>query len=142
MQQYVVMSRKNPLKPDEQPKYYALAHGMRTVDLDAICQRISERSSYSLGELEGTIGEFLLEIQNILKEGNIAQVGKLGRFRLTLRTYRPTSTPDDFSNSHVKSCRVLFHPSTKLVEMCKTVKFTPYKSDAEESEEPAEQPKA
>lgn len=140
MQQYVIMSRKNPLKPDEQPKFYALAHSTRVVDLEAICKRIGERSSYSLGELEGCINEFLIEIKNVLLEGAIAQVGKLGRFRLSLRTYRPTSVAEDFSNSHVKSCRVLFYPSTKLVEMCKTVKFTPYKSDAESAEEPEKAP--
>lgn len=59
---------------------------MRKVDVDEICSRISERSSYSLGELEGAIGEFLLEIKNVLTEGSIAQVGKLGNFRLSLKT--------------------------------------------------------
>ena len=135
MQQYVVKSRKNPLNPEATPKYYALAHSTRTVDIESLCQRVSERSSYSLGELEGMINEFLLEIKNVLLEGCIAQVGKLGRFRLGLRTARPATTADEFKSSHVKSCRVLFYPSTKLVEMCKTVKFTPYKPDEEKPEE-------
>ena len=58
MQQYVIVPRKNPIKPDESPRYYALARSMRKVDVDEICSRISERSSYSLGELEGPSESF------------------------------------------------------------------------------------
>lgn len=139
MQQYVIVSRKNPLKPDENSKFYALARSLRKVDVDEICKRISERSSYSRGELEGCIGEFLIEVQNVLLEGSIANVGKLGSFRLTLQTYRPTSKLDDFSNSHVKGCKINFRPSIQMKEICKTMKYTPYKTDPNKEE--AETPK-
>lgn len=134
-QQYVIVSRKNPGRPDEGAKFYALARSMRTVNVDEICHRISERASYSLGELEGVIGEFLLEVKNVLTEGSIAHVGKLGSFRLGVRTSKPTKTADEFSNAHVGSCKVLFNPSTYLKDLCKTMKYTPYKI----AEAPAEE---
>ena len=71
-QNYTLMARKNLLKPDETPKYYAVARSGRKVTVKEVCKRITERSSYSKGELEGCIGEFLLEIVNVLEEGNIA----------------------------------------------------------------------
>ena len=136
MQQYVIVPRKNPVKPDESPRYYALARSMRKVDVDEICSRISERSSYSLGELEGAIGEFLLEIKNVLTEGSIAQVGKLGNFRLSLKTGTPTDKPEDFKSANVKSCKVLFHPSLSLLSLCKTMRYTVYRKDeADKTEE-------
>ncbi|WP_233522746.1 MULTISPECIES: HU family DNA-binding protein [unclassified Bacteroides] len=135
MQQYVVIARKNPLKMDESPRYYAQARSAKKVDTEKICQRISERSSYSPGELEGTIAEFLLELKNVLEEGNTAQVGKLGSFRLSVRTGQPTDTVKDFKNTNVGRCRVIFSPGTHLVSMCKTMKYTPYKSEAEKEEE-------
>ena len=78
-QNYTLMARKNLLKPDETPKYYAVARSGRKVTVKEVCKRISERSSYSKGELEGCIGEFLLEIVNVLEEGNIVQMGDLGK---------------------------------------------------------------
>ena len=57
-QNYVVMARKNLLKPSEAPKYYAVARSGRKVTVKEVCKRITERSSYSKGELEGCIGEF------------------------------------------------------------------------------------
>ena len=80
-QNYVVMARKNLLKPSEAPKYYSVARSGRKVTVKEVCKRITERSSYSKGELEGCIGEFLLEIVNVLDEGNIVQMGDLGNSR-------------------------------------------------------------
>ena len=91
-QNYVVMARKNLLKPSEAPKYYAVARSGRKVTVKEVCKRITERSSYSKGELEGCIGEFLLEIVNVLDEGNIVQMGDLGNFRMSLKTATATAT--------------------------------------------------
>lgn len=135
-QQFIVVSRKNLQKPEEAPKFYALARSMRSVTLDEICARISERSSFSLGELEGVIGEFLLETKNVLAEGCIAQIGKLGNFRLGLKTGTPAAKADDFRSANIKGSRVLFNPSTQLKNLCKTMKYSIYKN-AEAGTEPA-----
>ena len=65
-QKYVVVERKNPLKPQEAAKFYAMARSNRRVDTDEVISRVSERSSYSIGELKGCITEFLLEMKNQL----------------------------------------------------------------------------
>ena len=57
-QNYTLMARKNLLKPSETPKFYAVARSGRKVTVKEVCKRITERSSYSKGELEGCIGEF------------------------------------------------------------------------------------
>ena len=96
-QNYTLMARKNLLKPDETPKYYAVARSGRKVTVKEVCKRITERSSYSKGELEGCIGEFLLEIVNVLEEGNIVQMGDLGNFRMSIKTGTPTDTVKEFN---------------------------------------------
>ena len=70
-QKYVVVERKNPLKPQEPAKFYAMARSNRRVDTDEVISRVSERSSYSIGELKGCITEFLLEMKKQLSLGNI-----------------------------------------------------------------------
>lgn len=79
-QKYVVVERKNPLKPQEAAKFYAMARSNRRVDTDEVISRVSERSSYSIGELKGCITEFLLEMKNQLALGNIDHSGRYGQF--------------------------------------------------------------
>lgn len=129
MQNYIVVSRKNLLKPQEAPKFYAMARSGRKVSVKDVCKRISERSSYSKGELEGCIGEFLIEIVNVLGEGNIVQMGDLGNFRMSLKTAVPTKTEKEFTNSCIKEGRILFHPGNDLRKLCKTMDFALYKPD-------------
>ena len=129
-QNYVIMARKNLLKPDEAPKYYAVARSGKKVSVKEVCKRITERSSYSKGELEGCIGEFLLEILNVLEEGNIVQMGDLGNFRMSLKTGTPTATEKEFKAYCIEKGKVLFHPGNDLQKLCKAMDFTLYKSDS------------
>lgn len=128
-QNYIIMARKNLLKPEEAPKYYAVARSGRKVTVKEVCKRISERSSYSKGELEGSIGEFLLEIVNVLEEGNIVQMGDLGNFRMSLKTGTATETEKEFKASCIEKGKVLFYPGNDLRKLCKTMDYTLYKGD-------------
>lgn len=128
-QNYITMARKNLLKPSEAPKYYAVARSGRKVSVKEVCKRVSERSSYSKGELEGSIGEFLLEIVNVLEEGNIAQMGDLGNFRMGVKTGTPTATEKEFKSSCIEKGKVLFYPGNDLRKLCKTLDYVLYKGD-------------
>lgn len=130
-QQFVIIARKNLQNPSAPKKFYALSRSYRRVTVEEICKRVGERSSFSIGELEGAINEFLLEIQNVLMEGSIAQIGKLGNFRLVLRS-RPAAAASEFNKTFIKGCKVNFRPSTHLNDMCRTVKYTPYVTEKEE----------
>lgn len=142
MQNYIVVSRKNLQKPLEAPKFYAMARSGRKVSVKDVCKRISERSSYSKGELEGCIGEFLLEILNVLSEGNIVQLGDLGNFRMSIKTGTPTKTEKEFTTSCIKQGRVLFHPGNDLRKLCKTMDFVLYKPDTKPETEGKPKPPA
>ena len=110
-QNYTLMARKNLLKPDETPKYYAVARSGRKVTVKEVCKRITERSSYSKGELEGCIGD-------------------LGNFRMSIKTGTPTDTVKEFKASCIDKGKVLFYPGSDLRKLCKTLDYTLYKSDS------------
>lgn len=132
-QKYVVVERKNPLKPQEPAKFYAMARSNRRVDTDEIISRISERSSYSIGELKGCITEFLLEMKNQLSLGNIVLLGDMGSFRVTIATGNATETADKFKAATcIKISRVRFRPGSMLMDMCKAMKYTLIKPGKEE----------
>lgn len=134
-QNYVVIERKNPLKPQEAAKFYAMARSARKVETDEVIKRVSERSSYSIGELQGCITEFLLEVKNQLELGNIVSLGTLGSFRITIVTGKATETAKEFSAlTCIKTARVRFNPGAMLKDMCKAMKYKLYKSDKDKNE--------
>lgn len=140
-QQYVVVERKNPIKPQEAAKFYAMARSSRRVDTAEVINRISERSSYSIGELNGCITEFLLEIRNQLELGNIVLMGELGSFRVTIATGTATATAKEFKAATcIKKARVRFNPGAMLKDMCKSLKYSLYRSDKDEAANPDEKP--
>lgn len=139
-QSYIIVGRKNPQSPESPKKFYAQSRSIKKVSVKEICKRVSERSSYSRGELEGAIGEFLIEIQNVLEEGNIAQMGDLGNFRLMVRNASSSITADAFNSSYISGSRVSFYAGTELRDLCKRMKYALYKRDEAKSkdEKPAE----
>ena len=127
-QKYVVVERKNPLKPQEPAKFYAMARSNRRVDTDEVISRVSERSSYSIGELKGCITEFLLEMKNQLSLGNIVLLGDMGSFRVTIVTGNASETAEKFKAATcIKISRVRFHPGSILLDMSKATKYTQLK---------------
>lgn len=133
-QQYTTVFRKNLTKPDEAPKCYAVARSGRLVSIKEVCKRIAERSSYSKGELEGCINEYLLEMINVLEEGNIAQLSDLGNFRMTIRTGTPTATAEEFKAHCIEKGNVVFYPGKDLRKLCKTMEYAAYKDKSKPSD--------
>lgn len=127
-QTYSIVPRKNLVKPDEAPRYYAVARSGKTVSVKEIVKRIAERSSYSRGELQGCITEYLIEVLNVLEEGNIAQLGDLGNFRLTILTAKSTATAAEFKASCIEGGHVVFYPGKELRKLCKGMEYTTHKS--------------
>lgn len=124
-QTYVTVLRKNLAKPTETPRYYGVARSGRLVSIKEVVKRIAERSSYSRGELEGCISEYLLEILNVLEEGNIAQLGDLGNFRMTIKTSAPTLTAEEFKVNCIEGGHVVFYPGKELRKLCKNMEYVP-----------------
>lgn len=145
-QNYTTVLRKNLAKPQETPRYYAVARSGRAVTIKEVAKRIAERSSYSRGELEGCVSEYLLEILNVLEEGNIVQLGDLGNFRLTIKTASPTLTADEFKVNCIEGGHVVFHPGKELRKLCKGMEYTaagkakPDAGGKDEEETPSDKP--
>lgn len=134
----VVVSRINPAKPQEAPKFYALAKSNKNVTIDGICKRIAERSSYSRGELVGAISEFLIEVEHVLEEGNIAEMSTLGNFSLRARTKTPTATAAEFKSANILDAKIRFYPGESLRNLCKTVKFEVPRSTSDKTDNEGE----
>lgn len=134
-QKYTVVAKRNPSDKDAAPKYYAQAKSNAKISVKDICKRISERSSYSKGELEGVINEFLLETEHVLEEGNIAQMGDLGNFRLSIRTAYAAESIETFTKANILDSKIIFWPGSSLRKLCKTMDYALYKADKESAKE-------
>lgn len=130
---YTIVPKKNPTEPNSDPKFYALAKSGKRVSVKDICIRVSERSSYSKGELEGAINEFLLEVEHVMQEGNIAQLGDLGNFRLSIHS-TGANEEAKFTKANIKSSKLIFWPGSSLRKLCRTMDYELYKNSTPEKE--------
>jgi predicted histone-like DNA-binding protein len=98
-----------------------------------VCHRVSERSSYSRGELKGVIDEFLIEVINLLTNGAIVQLGDLGSFRMSVRTATPTATAAEFNSYCIDRGKVIFRPGAELRKLTHNLNFVHYKPTENEN---------
>lgn len=137
-QKFVLVKRKNVLKPTEPEKFYAIAVSNGMVETGDVIRRVSERSSYSQGELEGMIKEFLLEVMNVLEKGNTVRLGELGCFHVTICNSNPVVDEKKFSVATcIKGSHVRFMPGRLLKKMCKSMEYS-FRHPEEEEGKPTD----
>ena len=129
-QNYTLMARKNLLKPSETPKFYAVARSGRKVTVKEVCKRITERSSYSKGELEVVSVSFCSKSSMYWRKEISSRWVTWVNFRMSIKTGTPTDTAKEFKASCIDKGKVLFYPGSDLRKLCKTLDYTLYKSDS------------
>lgn len=108
-----VISRINPLKKDDAPKYYASAVNSGVVDLYDFADDIAGRSSLTRGDVENVLSQLLDRLPYYLKDGKTVALFRFGKVRLTLSSVG-SETPEEFHASMVKGARVIFTPDARL----------------------------
>ncbi len=107
------VARRNPLKPTEAPKYYAVPDGRDVATLDAVANQISKISSISRGDVYSVLLTLLDVIPGELLDGKVVQLGKLGSFALNLKS-EPAETPEAVTADKVTKAHIVFRPSSEL----------------------------
>ncbi len=116
------VARKNPLDQAAPPKYYASAISSGKVDLEGLCDRISQNSTLSHGEIFNTVISLVEEINFQLDEGKIVEVGKLGTFRLTVNS-DGVATAEEVSANLVKKVNVRYRAGSDISTKVNSIKL-------------------
>jgi predicted histone-like DNA-binding protein len=78
------VAKRNPLKLDEDPKFYALALASGNADIDRLPELVADGSTVRQNDVYAVIVGLVNAIQGELKNGRKVTLGKLGTFSLGL----------------------------------------------------------
>ncbi|HXK75222.1 MAG TPA: HU family DNA-binding protein [Bacteroidaceae bacterium] len=111
---YDMRKKYNPSKPEEE-EYRAQAVINATVDLKFICEEISERASYTSGDVHGMIIEFISSIKNHLADSHRVHIDELGSFEVQLSS-APKAKGARTTSSDIKIKGVTFRLSKTFIK--------------------------
>lgn len=120
---YHLVKRKVGAGPEKgTEKYFAQVRMDGRIDVDKICQDISESSSATEGDVLSVLNSMQYCLLTYLEEGHIVQMGDLGNFRLTAGS-DGALTEKEFKMSMMRTPKVVFTPGKMLRRLLPDVQF-------------------
>ena len=119
---YVVCERGNPLKPDQQKKWYANAKSTGEVKLRALGKEIAARSTVSPADTQAVLIALTEVLVEHLTEGQIVRLGDFGSFQVSVSSMG-AETEAKFNASLIRNNKVVFRPGIDLKEMQNNLKY-------------------
>ncbi|WP_321437019.1 HU family DNA-binding protein [uncultured Bacteroides sp.] len=113
---YSVVMRKNPAKPAEAGKFYALAQSSGTMDFNALCKDVKARCTVTRADIAGVVEGVLDSMIMGLEGGKIVRLGNFGSFQLGVNG-KGAATEKEFNSTLIKGTRIAFRPGPLLIEM-------------------------
>ena len=110
---YFITKGINPRNPEEGTKYQGRFRQKSRVDVDEIAKSISDQSSASPSDVEATIRTLFEVIAERASEGFIVRMGRLGSFRMTLKSSL-VSEEKYFKKSMIRGANIIFNPGSLL----------------------------
>ncbi len=81
------ISRKNPMKPEEAPKWYPVQNSAGMVDEDRVAELIADETTLNPTEALMAIRQLRKVAQRLLLDGHSVKLGNWGTFAVTLKTH-------------------------------------------------------
>ena len=114
MQDYNLVLKRNPMKPDEAKKWYAVPQSRESQDIKAMTRAATENTTTAPIEMEAAIdllGKYA--VQQLL-QGHTVKVGNLGTLRVTFKSEGVENINDFNAATMIKEPRVIFTPTKEL----------------------------
>ncbi|MBQ0018971.1 MAG: hypothetical protein KBT39_00420 [Bacteroidales bacterium] len=121
---YTLVMRGDPRAPKEERKVFAAAQSHSVVSLEQLAKHITQHGCvYGEGDIQAVTTILAGVIVEQLKMGNQVELGKLGKFYVTLDS-KGADTPEDFDpNRHIQGLRPKWSPSKEFSNLRASVSF-------------------
>lgn len=119
---YSVVPRKNLLKKDDPPKYYAQAQASGEVNTKEMSQRIEKTCTVTRADVMTVLVALEDTIVEGLQRGEIVRLGDIGTFQIGLRG-KGALVEEDYTVSLIKKAKVNFRPGVALTEVLPGLNF-------------------
>ena len=111
---YSTAALQNPMRPDEDKKFYAVLQTAGTITTDELIEHISEHgSNFSEGTIAGVLRDIVNCVQEHILQGFIVELAPFGKFYPSCSS-EGANTDADFTASDIKTFRANFRPNGKL----------------------------
>lgn len=126
---FTLVARKNPNKPDESPRYYAVQRTIGTLTEDQLADKVSRHTGTSRGVIKAVLTDIIDEVMDNVALGYNVRLGELGIFSVGVKTSTPTDKAEDFSEANIDFSTMRLRLTKMFKEKIKTnVKMIPFKS--------------
>ena len=115
MAKYRLCKKKNRLNADKDGLWYAEPVAGRQMRTRTVCRLATKNLTLSAGELELGLEALGDCLPDLLAQGNLVSLGRLGTLRLEFGS-EGVAEPEDFTTRHIRRPRVVFQPSKEILE--------------------------
>ena len=116
MQDYNLVAKKNPLKPEEGKKWYAVPNSREAQDVKAMTRAATENTTTAPIEMEAALDLLGKYAVKQLLQGHTVKVGSLGTLRISFKSEGVKDINDFNGGLMIKNPRIIFTPSKELRE--------------------------
>lgn len=116
MATYKLIQKKNPMKPAEASKWYAISNSAQQLSGRAMVKAATANTTISATEMQSAIDLLAEFIPKQLKQGHSVNVPGLGTFRLSFKSEGAETIEKFTAESMIKNKRVVFIPCKELKE--------------------------
>ena len=102
--------------------YYGRCVPTGVVHLKQISKKISNMCTVTHPDILAVLAALVIQMKDYLQDGKKVVLDDFGSFRVAMRS-RPAKTPKEFTDKNVIELRILFHPTTHLVNHHKAKDF-------------------
>lgn len=114
--------KRNPQNIGAEPKYYATAVSKGKTDIDGLSKIVANSSTVSRADTYAVIISLLETIVNEFSEGRSVDLGKLGKFSVSIQS-EGVDKPENLTSNKIKGARINFAPGAELKVMLNNLKF-------------------
>lgn len=102
--------------------YYAKAQSSGEIGFEEICDKISDRSSATKGDVMLVLDGCINIIKEAIKDGQIVRLGDFGSLSLTISS-EGVSNEKDFSAKNITTAKLNFKPGKDLQDTLKGLTY-------------------
>ncbi|MGK7390255.1 MAG: HU family DNA-binding protein [Candidatus Cyclobacteriaceae bacterium M2_1C_046] len=117
-----VIKRPGGIGSETKPKYYPTVTKTNMLELNELCDIISERATFNRAVIYGVAELLANMIPELLQQGHSIKFGNLGIFSLSIKGEGQDS-PRDVNVRTIKEVKINFRPSTAVKAKLRLAEF-------------------
>lgn len=112
---FVSRKRLNPRDTEAEPKYYPAPAYVAEIGIDALCEKISEKTTLTRADVKTVIASLLSTVPDYLMLGYKVRLDDFGIFKIGFKETGPgQEKATDVTSEHIKGLKILYTPDVRV----------------------------